>query len=95
MEIYLFFVGFLYIFDLLYIYFFTSIPIDRAEPQIIFVASSKSWEFKSFIFYFAIFSALNSFGFNVKLVPFCSVNPSSSHELLYQGIPGRPPRGKV
>ena len=32
-------------------------PIDRADPQIIFTASSISYAFKSFIFSWAIFSA--------------------------------------
>ena len=31
-------------------------PIDLAEPAIIFTASSKSWAFKSFIFWFAMSS---------------------------------------
>ena len=38
-------------------YSLTSIPIERAEPQIIFTASFKSCAFKSFIFSCAIFSA--------------------------------------
>ena len=46
----------LYLLDFSF-YSLTSIPIDLADPHIIFVASLRSNAFKSFIFSFAIASA--------------------------------------